>query len=203
MKTDYNKLMEEELLKIENLEYIPNLLLHTCCAPCSSSVIERLTKVFNITVLYYNPNIEPIEEYNKRKEEQKRFIATFNAKNRLDIIDCDYDNEYFHKIVQGLEKDLEGGNRCFKCYKLRLEYTAKKAQELNYHYFCSTLSVSPYKNSQKLNEIGLELEKKYNIKYLISDFKKRDGYKRSIELSSKYHLYRQNYCGCIYSKIIN
>lgn len=200
MKIDYNKLMEEEIAKLEELNQKPKLLLHTCCAPCSSAVIERLTRVFNITVLYYNPNIEPLEEYLKRKEEQQKFIREFKPKNVLDFIDCDYDNEKFHEIAKGLETAIEGGSRCFKCYRLRLEYVAKQAKEFGYDYFGTTLSVSPYKNSQKLNEIGLELQKEYNVKYLVSDFKKKNGYKRSIELSKEYNLYRQNYCGCIYSK---
>ncbi len=179
---------------------IPSILLHSCCAPCSSHVIDTLTKYFNITILYYNPNIEPYDEYIKRKEEEIRFIKEYKNINKLDIIDCDYDNEEYHKLVKGMEDLPERGERCFKCYNLRLEYTAKKAKELDYDYFGTTLTVSPYKNSNKLNEIGEELSNKYNIKYLYSDFKKDNGYKHSIELSKKYNLYRQDYCGCIYSK---
>lgn len=185
---------------IENLDYVPNLLLHSCCAPCSSYVIEYLSNYFNITIYYYNPNISPKEEYEKRKNEQIRFIKEFKSKNKLDIIDVDYNYDDFLNIANGLENVKEGGIRCFKCYNLRLESTAKKASELNYDYFGTTLTVSPYKNSEKLNEIGSELESKYNIKYLCSDFKKKNGYKRSIELSKIYNLYRQDYCGCIYSK---
>lgn len=192
---------QKELDKIiANLDNIPNLLLHTCCAPCSSAVIEYLSDYFNITVYYYNPNISPVEEYEKRKNEQIRFLKEFKSKNKLDIIDADYDNDKFIEISQGLEDQPEGGIRCHKCYNLRLEKTALKAKELNYDYFGTTLTVSPYKNSQVLNEIGKELEEKYGIKYLYSDFKKKEGYKRSIELSKQYNLYRQNYCGCIYSK---
>lgn len=186
-----------ELEKIINgLDYKPRLLLHSCCAPCSSAVIERLIPYFDITIIYYNPNIEPYEEYLVRKEEQISFIKDKN----ISFMDSDYDNDLFKNISKGLENDKEGGKRCSKCYYLRLEYTALKAKEGNFDYFGTTLSVSPYKNSQKLNKIGEELEKLYGVKHLYSDFKKKDGYKRSIELSNEYNLYRQNYCGCIYSK---
>lgn len=185
---------------INSLDYTPKLLLHSCCAPCSSYVIEYLTKYFDITILYYNPNIEPKEEYLKRKNEEIRFINEFKSINKLDIIDCSYDNDLYHELIKGLENEMEGGARCFKCYRQRLEYTAKLAKELDYDYFGSTLSVSPYKNASKLNEIGEELSNIYDIKFLYSDFKKRNGYKRSIELSRVYNLYRQDYCGCIYSK---
>ena len=196
-KINYDKKMDEIISSLEN---VPRLLLHSCCAPCSSSVIERLSPHFDITIIYYNPNIEPYEEYNKRKEEEIRFISKYESINKLDIIDCDYDNDIFHELVKGMEDLQEGGARCHKCYNLRLEATAKKAKELGYDYFSTTLTVSPYKNSQVLNEIGEYLEDKYNIKYLYSDFKKKEGYKRSIELSKEYNLYRQDYCGCIYSK---
>ena len=196
-KINYDKKLDEI---ISSLDYTPKLLLHSCCAPCSSAVIERLSKYFDITILYYNPNIEPYEEYLKRKDEEIKFIKEFKTINKIDMLDCDYDNLKYHEIIKGLEEELEGGKRCHKCYNLRLEYTAKKAKELNYDYFGTTLTVSPYKNSQVLNEIGSLLENKYNIKYLYSDFKKKEGYKRSIELSKEYNLYRQNYCGCIYSK---
>lgn len=185
---------------ISNLDYVPNLLLHSCCAPCSSYVIEYLSKYFNITIFYYNPNISPIEEYEKRKEEQIRFINQFKTINKVNIIDTSYDHEEFLEIAKGLEQELEGGSRCIKCYLLRLEQTALKAKELNFDYFATTLTVSPYKNSNKINDIGKLLEEKYNTKYLLSDFKKKDGYKRSIELASTYNLYRQNYCGCEFSR---
>ena len=194
---NYDKKLEEIL---SSLDSTPKLLLHSCCAPCSSAVIERLSKFFDITILYYNPNIEPYEEYLKRKEEEIRFIKEFKGVNKLGLLNCDYDNDKYHDIAKGLETAPEGGQRCHKCYRLRLEYTAKKAKELNYDYFGTTLTVSPYKNSKVLNEIGKNLESIYNVKYLYSDFKKKDGYKRSIELSKEYNLYRQNYCGCIYSK---
>lgn len=200
MNINYNIEMEKILEELKENKIVPSILLHSCCGPCSSAVIERLMNYFNITIIYYNPNIEPFEEYLKRKREQINLLEQIKSKNKLDIIDCDYDNNKYHELVRTLENEKEGGKRCFKCYQLRLEYTAIKAKELNYDYFGTTLSVSPFKNSLKLNEIGLELEKKYGIKYLVADFKKKNGYKRSIELSNKYNLYRQNYCGCIYSK---
>lgn len=178
---------------INNLDSKKTLLLHSCCAPCSSYVISYLKDYFDITVLYYNPNIEPISEYIKRKEEQIRLCNIFNIK----VLDCDYDNDIFHKVVSGLENEKEGGSRCFKCYELRLRKTASLAS--NYDYFGTTLTVSPFKNSKKLNEIGLSLEQEYGIKYLVSDFKKKEGYKQSIKLSKEYNLYRQDFCGCIYS----
>lgn len=185
---------------IKNIKGTPCVLLHSCCAPCSSQVLARLSDYFLVTVLYYNPNIEPFSEYEKRKEEQKRFIKSFPSKNQISFLDCDYENEKFKIIAKGLENIPEGGERCHKCYTLRMEKTAVLAKENNFDYFCTTLSVSPFKNSRVLNEIGNMLEKKYDIKYLYSDFKKEDGYKKSIEYSKKYNLYRQNYCGCIYSK---
>ena len=185
---------------IKNIKGTPRVLLHSCCAPCSSQVLARLSDYFLVTVLYYNPNIEPFSEYEKRKDEQKRFIKSFPSKNQISFLDCDYENEKFKIMAKGLENIPEGGERCHKCYTLRIEKTAILAKENNFDYFCTTLSVSPFKNSRVLNEIGNMLEKKYDIKYLYSDFKKEDGYKKSIEYSKKYNLYRQNYCGCIYSK---
>lgn len=193
---NYHKLCLEILY---NLKYKPKLLLHSCCGPCSSHVITFLAKYFKIDVLYYNPNIYPEDEYIKRKNEQIRLINELKKDCELDIIDCDYEKEKFYEYVKGLEKEKEGGKRCYKCFKLRLEKTAQVAKEKKYDYFTTTLSVSPYKNSQVLNEIGIELEKIYNIRWLPSDFKKEEGYKKSIELSKKYNLYRQHYCGCIYS----
>lgn len=190
---NYQKRLEEI---IASLDHRPKLLLHSCCAPCSSYCITYLKDFFDITILYYNPNIEPIEEYEKRKEEQKRLCKILH----VDIMDCDYDNHLFHKKVEGLEKEKEGGIRCFECYRLRLEKTAEIAFKNHFEYFGTTLTVSPFKNSQKLNEIGIELSKKYSISYLESDFKKKEGYKKSIQLSREYQLYRQDFCGCIYSK---
>ena len=184
---------------IQNLKSTPTLLLHSCCAPCSSYVLNYLSKHFKITVLYYNPNISPKEEYEKRKQEQIRLIQEMPFENKVDIMDCDYDNDQFETLVKGLEEEREGGSRCFRCYRLRLEKTALLASQNHYDYFGTTLTVSPYKNSQKLNEIGYDLEQIYHIPYLYSDFKKKEGYKKSIEFSKIYHLYRQNYCGCVYS----
>lgn len=190
----------EEILK--NLDKKKRLLLHSCCGPCSSYVISYLTNYFNITIIYYNPNISPYEEYLKRKEEQIKVINKLNkiSVNNINILDCDYDNDEYEKRIKGLEKEPERGSRCEVCYNLRMEKTAITAHKMNYDFFCTTLSVSPYKNAILINKIGENLEKKYNVKWLYSDFKKKDGYKKSIELSNKYNLYRQNYCGCIYSK---
>lgn len=198
---NYSNVLEKKLEDIISCEKVPTLLLHSCCAPCSSYVISYLIKYFNITILYYNPNISPREEYERRKIEQIRLINEFDFDNELTIMDCDYDNDVFEEMIKGLEKEKEGGIRCHKCYRLRLEKTAMLAKEGGFDYFCSTLSVSPYKNSKVLNEIGSVLEDMYDVKWLYSDFKKKDGYKKSIELSKKYNLYRQDYCGCIYSKI--
>ena len=189
----------EKILNSINLEYKPSLLLHSCCAPCSSAVLERISKYFKITILFYNPNITDYEEYLKRKEELKRLIKDVGYD--IKIMDCDYDKEKFISLALGLENKKEGDIRCYKCYKLRLEKTAMEARNNNFDYFTTTLSISPYKNSKWLNEIGEELALKYNINYLYADFKKKNGYKRSVELSNIYHLYRQDYCGCIYSKV--
>ncbi len=199
MKENYSQICENIL---NNLGGKKKLLLHSCCGPCSSYVISYLTDYFDITILYYNPNIFPYDEYLKRKDEQIRLINDIksNIKNNIDIMDCDYDNDIYNDLVKGLENEPERGNRCKVCYRMRMEKAAIIAKENNYDYFCTTLSVSPYKNSQWINEIGKELENKYSISWLYSDFKKKDGYKQSILLSQKYNLYRQNYCGCIYSK---
>ena len=189
----------EKILNSINLEHKPSLLLHSCCAPCSSAVLERISKYFKITILFYNPNITDYEEYLKRKEELKRLIKDVGYD--IKIMDCDYDKEKFIFLALGLENKKEGDIRCYKCYKLRLEKTAMEARNNNFDYFTTTLSISPYKNSKWLNEIGEELALKYNINYLYADFKKKNGYKRSVELSNIYHLYRQDYCGCIYSKV--
>lgn len=198
---NYHNIMKEEINNILKANKVPRILLHSCCAPCSSHVITTLMPYFNITILYYNPNIEPKDEYLKRKEEQIKLINTIEHPHDLDILDCDYDPDNFHKAIKGLEHLGEGSERCFKCYYLRLDKTANVAKDNNFDYFGTTLTVSPFKNSDKLNEIGLILENKYDIKYLCSDFKKENGYKRSIELSKEYGLYRQDYCGCVYSKV--
>ena len=194
MKENYAKKLENI---INSLDYKPKLLLHSCCAPCSSYVIDYLHKFFDITIFYYNPNISPKEEYDKRKEEQIRFIKNYDD---IKFMDCDYDNELYNELIKGLENEPERGSRCTVCFKLRLEKTADAAINNNFDYFGTTLTVSPYKNANLINEIGQTIAKENNIYWLYSDFKKNDGYKKSIELSKEYELYRQDYCGCIYSK---
>ncbi len=200
MNDNYQIILDKTIDNIIRNNEKPTLLLHSCCAPCSSYVLEYLSKYFFITVFYYNPNISSKEEYLKRMSEQKRFIEECNFVNPVKFVDAPYDNEKFENIISGLEKEQEGGLRCHKCYYLRLEETAKFASNNCFDYFTTTLSISPYKSSKVLNEIGKKLSQIYNIKYLYSDFKKKNGYKRSIELSHIYNLYRQNYCGCKYSK---
>ncbi len=181
----------------------PSLFLHSCCAPCSSYVLEYLRQYFRITVFYYNPNITEDAEYRKRVEEQKRLIAAYNQKAQgysIEVLEGDYEPDLFFQIAKGLEACPEGGERCFACYELRLLETAKRARAGNYDYFTTTLSISPLKNAAKLNEIGEKLAASCGVAWLPSDFKKRDGYKRSIELSKEYELYRQDYCGCVYSR---
>ena len=198
---NYQKEMEKIISKLQGEK--KSLLLHSCCAPCSSAVLEKLQTIFEITVFFYNPNISEKEEYQKRVEEQKRLIGAFNQrnpKNPIKMVDGDYEPQEFYDIAKGYETCPEGGERCFRCFRLRLEQTAKVAKEGNYDFFTTTLTISPLKNAAKLNEIGEELAKGYEITWLPSDFKKKEGYKRSIELSKEYDLYRQNYCGCAYSK---
>ena len=194
MKENYNNLFKNE---VANFDKKHSILLHSCCAPCSSHVISVLKDYFDITILYYNPNIRPIQEYEKRKQEQINFIKQLDC--GIKIMDCDYDNDVYEECIKGLENEKEGGARCLKCFRLRLEKTAKLASVNNFDYFCTTLTVSPYKNSQVINNIGKELMNIYNVKWLYSDFKKEEGYKHSIALSKQYNLYRQDYCGCIYS----
>lgn len=179
---------------------VPKLFLHSCCAPCSSYTLEYLNNYFDITVYYFNPNISPKAEFDKRYAEQKRLIEALPSKHPIKLVCGEYDHNDFLKIAKGYENVPEGGERCFRCYRMRLESTAKLAKEQGFDYFCTTLSISPLKNSQKINEIGYEVAEKYGIKWLPSDFKKKEGYKRSIELSREYQLYRQNFCGCVFSK---
>ena len=186
---------------IKSLDHVPTLLLHACCAPCSSYVLEYLTEYFSVTVYFYNPNITENSEYEKRKNELKRLVKEKSFSNPVKMIDGDYSPEVFFNMSKGLEDCPEGSERCFLCYEQRMRSTAQLAKELNFEYFCTTLSVSPHKNAVKLNEIGASLSDEYGVPYLFSDFKKRGGYKRSIELSRQYGLYRQNYCGCIFSRI--
>ncbi len=201
-KINYQKELEKILEQIKREDQTPSLLLHSCCAPCSSYTIEYLSDYFKITVFYYNPNISPKEEYEKRKAEQIRFISQIKTKNEVRFLDCDYNAEEFFEIAKGYEDCREGGQRCFRCYELRMRKTAQLAKQNGYDYFCTTLSISPLKNSQKINEIGKSIENDLKVLWLPSDLKKREGYKRSIELSKEYNLYRQNFCGCIYSKEI-
>ena len=196
-KVNYQKMLEAEIEKIKMSGEKKRLLIHSCCAPCSSYVLEYLKDIFDITVLYYNPNIYPAEEFFKRADEQKSLAEKMGNVN---VIVSEFDESEFYKSVKGYEKCPEGGERCFICYRLRLEKTAIYARENGFDYFCTTLSISPLKNAQKLNSIGAELSDKYGVSYLYSDFKKKNGYKRSIELSKEYELYRQDYCGCVFSK---
>ena len=197
-KINYQKQLDNI---INNLgDKVPSLLLHSCCAPCSSYCIEYLSQHFNITVLYYNPNIYPEAEYEKRKAEQKRLISEMQTKYPVKMLDCDFESEKFYEMAKGLENCRECGERCFKCYRLRLERTAQEARKYGFDYFTTTLTISPLKNAEKINEIGKELSEEYDIDWLPSDFKKREGYKRSIELSKVHNLYRQNYCGCVFSQ---
>ena len=189
--------MMMEMMK--NITEGDTLLLHACCAPCSSAVLERLGNFFNIKILYYNPNITDEKEYEKRLEEINSFVSKFTVKYPIEVIAGRYEPKEFFDIARGLEDAPERGERCYKCYKLRLEETAKIASDLGIKYFTTTLSLSPYKNSKWINEIGENLSKEYNSVFLYSDFKKKNGYKRSIELSHEYNLYRQDYCGCVYS----
>lgn len=197
---NYQKVLEKIIEKLQIEEITPSLLLHSCCAPCSSYVLEYLSDYFKITVLYYNPNIFPAEEYKYRIEEQERLIKSLPVKNPISFIPTGYEPEKFYKAVKGYENIPEGGERCFKCYELRLREAAEYARNGNFDYFTTTLSISPLKKADKLNEIGIRLENEYGIKYLCSDFKKKNGYKRSVELSAEYGLYRQDYCGCVFSK---
>ena len=200
MKINYNKVMENEIEKIELSNTKPRLLLHACCAPCSSAVLEVLKGVFDITIFFHNPNISPEEEFDFRLKELERLLKEMNL-DGIKIYSPKYDSTEFSNIAEGYESFPEGGKRCERCYTLRLEKTFEYACENNFDYVTTTLSVSPYKNAELLNKIGIALEEKFKVQYLQSDFKKNEGYKRSCELSRQYNLYRQDYCGCIYSKI--
>lgn len=196
---NYQKEMEKQLSNLEKENRVPRLLLHSCCAPCSSYVLEYLSNYFEITVFYYNPNIFPENEYTKRILEQQMLIKDMNTKYEVSFLAGAYDREKFYELAKGLEHLKEGGERCFRCYNLRLEEAARIAQDGEFDFFTTTLSISPMKNAEKLNEIGMKLGVKYGVDYLQSDFKKKNGYKRSIELSKQFGLYRQDYCGCEYS----
>ncbi|MGN0484222.1 MAG: epoxyqueuosine reductase QueH [Lachnospiraceae bacterium] len=198
-KKNYQRMLEQTIAGLQREGRVPTLFLHSCCAPCSSYVLEYLSQYFYITVFYYNPNIYPNEEYTKRVKEQQQFIQKLPTKYPVSFVEGTFDKERFYAMAKGLENVPEGGERCFRCYELRLRETAAYAKERNMEYFTTTLSISPLKNAQKLNEIGLRLQEEYGINYLCSDFKKKNGYKRSVELSHEYGMYRQDYCGCVFS----
>ena len=200
-KINYQKELDKVLLNIKDRKTPPSLLLHSCCAPCSSYVLEYLSNYFYITIYFYNPNISDKKEYLRRVKEQKRLIDNLSVRYPISFIEGEYEPECFYQVAKGLEDLPEGGDRCFRCYRLRLEKAAKVAKEKGFDYFTTSLSISPHKNASKLNEIGKSLWEEYDIPYLYSDFKKKNGYKRSIQLSKEYKLYRQDYCGCIYSKV--
>ena len=200
MNENYQKILEKIISEHQKKQEIPTLLLHSCCAPCSSYVLEYLSEYFKITVFYYNPNIYPDEEYDKRVKEQQAFISRFPAKHPISFIEGAFEKDRFYETVKGYEQIREGGERCFRCYELRLREAAGMAKEQGMDYFTTTLSISPMKNAAKLNEIGGRLAREYGVAYLFSDFKKKNGYKRSVELSHEYGMYRQDYCGCIFSK---
>lgn len=203
-QVNYQKELEKRLDNMQRAEEKPKrLFLHSCCAPCSSYVLEYLCRYFPITVFYYNPNISQSEEYRLRVSEQKRLIAAYNEEKKgypIEIVEGDYEPEVFYEKVKGFEHCPEGGERCFRCFDLRLRRTAALAKEGGYDFFATTLTISPLKNAAKINEIGYRLEDEFDVAWLPSDFKKKNGYKRSIELSAEYELYRQNYCGCAFSK---
>lgn len=202
MKTNYQKQTDAVIAALPAGEK-PRLLLHSCCGPCSSYVLEYLTQYFRVTVLYYNPNIQPREEYDKRLHWQREIIARLPTPETVDILECVYDGAHYTEAVRGLEREPEGGARCTVCFRLRLEETARLAKAHGYDYFCTTLTVSPHKDAERINAIGAVLAAQYGVAWLPSDFKKREGYKRSIELSKQYGLYRQDYCGCLFSKPVD
>lgn len=210
-KENYQKLLLKKIDEIKSNNEKPSLLLHVCCAPCSSACLDILKDWFDVTLLFYNPNIQPKEEYLKRQEELKQFVVEINEENtdkiksgllkEIKILDVEYDPDEFFQVAKGLENEKEGGKRCKKCFELRLAKTADMCKKCGFDYFTTTLTLSPYKDSQLLNEIGKMMQERFNKQYLFSDFKKNEGYKKSIEYSKKYNLYRQDYCGCVFSKI--
>ena len=198
-KVNYQKELEKLLKNLEREQRVPTLLIHSCCAPCSSYALEYLSQYFKITVFYYNPNIYPESEYTKRILEQQKLIHDMNLKYSVSFLAGKYEKEKFYAVAEGMEHLKEGGARCVKCYELRLTEAARQAAAGGFDYFTTTLSISPMKNARKLNEIGVRVGQEYGVEYLVSDFKKKNGYKRSIELSKEYGLYRQDYCGCEFS----
>ena len=199
-KMNYQKELDRVIAQHQRAGEVPKLLLHVCCAPCSSYCLEYLSDYFDITVYYYNPNISIKEEYAYRLREEKRFLSLKEFRHPVRLTESAYHPEEFFAAVKGLEQEPEGGLRCRECFRLRLRATAQKAKELGFDYFTTTLTISPLKNAALLNEIGAEMGAAYGVPWLWSDFKKREGYKRSIELSREYDLYRQNYCGCVFSR---
>lgn len=197
MKINYQLILDKTLDQIKEMDKKPRLLIHSCCGPCSSYLLDYLNDYFDIGVFYYNPNIYPQEEFYYRKREQEELIGKMGLD--IEFIGIDHNPEDFYLIAKGLEDLREGGPRCHKCYRIRLEQTGKYAKENGFHYFTTSLSISPHKNAQVLNQIGKDLENELGIKYLYSDFKKRDGFKKSVQLSEKYNMYRQEYCGCEFS----
>lgn len=197
---NYQKELDQLIDKLVKDNRKPRLLIHSCCAPCSSYVLEYLSEYFEVTIYYYNPNIYPEAEFYRRAEEQKNLIKAMPLSCEVQFIQGDYVPKHYYDTIKGMETEPEGGERCFRCYELRLREAAKLAKELGFDYFTTTLSISPHKNSAKLAEIGEKVAEEYGVSYLPSDFKKKNGYKRSIELSKEYNLYRQDYCGCVYSK---
>ena len=197
---NFQKELDKLIEKAVSDGVTPSLLLHSCCAPCSSYCLSYLSEYFSITLLYYNPNIYPEEEYFKRVKEQKRLISEMKFKNPVSFIEGRFDPQEFYSAVKGLEKCKEGSERCFTCYELRLREAAEYAKKGSFDYFTTTLSISPLKNAAKINEIGEKIAVEYGVKHLPSDFKKKEGYKKSTLLSKEYGLYRQNYCGCVFSQ---
>lgn len=200
MQRSYQKELDKIIEENKKAGATPTLLLHACCAPCSSYCLEYLSEYFSITVFFYNPNMYPGEEYDKRAKEVRKLISLLKVKNPISLVVADFDDREFYDKVKGLENCKEGGDRCRKCFELRLEKTAELAKEKAFDFFTTTLTISPLKNAQAINEIGEAMGEKYSITHLTSDFKKKGGYKRSVELSKEYELYRQNYCGCVFSK---
>ncbi len=199
-KVNYQKELDKIISDMQQKGETKTLLLHSCCAPCSSYVLKYLSEYFKITLLYFNPNIFPEEEYSKRVNEQKRLINELPVRNPIEFLEGRYEPKEFFEAVRGLENEPEGGRRCMVCYEMRLREAAIYASEMGFDYFTTTLSISPLKNADRINEIGTRLGMEYGVKHLPSDFKKKEGYKQSVELSKEYNLYRQNFCGCVYSQ---
>ena len=197
---NYAKELEQLIQKLQQEGKVPRLLLHACCAPCSSAVLEYLSQYFAITLLYYNPNLAPLEEYQKREAELRRLVSQMKFTHPVELLPCQYDGQAFVQAARGLEGEPEGGKRCEACFRLRLRYAAQEAARLRFDYYTTTLSISPMKNAPLLNQLGEEIGREFGVAHLPSDFKKKDGYKRSVQLSKEYDLYRQDYCGCAFSK---